>query len=49
MNKKIFGVFTVILMMNVLTFNIYATEHLIYSDSHEYSEIMRKKMKYWIL
>lgn len=29
MNKKLSGVFTVILMINVLTFNIYAMEHLI--------------------
>lgn len=29
MNKKLSGVFTVILMINVLTFNIYSQEHLI--------------------
>ena len=40
MNKKLSGVFTVILMINVLTFNIYAMEHLIDRDDREYSEIL---------
>ena len=37
MNKKLSGVFTVILMINVLTFNIYAMEHLIDRNDREYS------------
>ena len=40
MNKKLSGVFTVILMINVLTFNIYAMEHLIDRNDREYSEIL---------
>ena len=40
MNKKLSGVFTVILMINVLTSNIYAMEHLIDRNDREYSEIL---------
>lgn len=43
MSQKSFGIFTLILMLNLFTFNIYATEPMIYSDNREYLEIMSQK------
>lgn len=46
MKKKIFGIFAVILILHLFTFNIYAMEHMMYRDNNEYSEIMSQKMQY---